>query len=523
MKCEAGFLFRMAAQQYPDRIALSWEGQGQTYRELNDTANRIGSGLGALGIGQGDRVGLLSYNRPEVIQTWIGCEKFGLVRVALHTHNPMEDQVATLNQVDATALIFDTRFTEELGARRGELSTAKTFIAVGPDCPDWATPMQSVVDRGTPADPYLDVDEEDACFLQLTSGTTGLSKPWIKTYRSWYAVINQNLIHLDTFDGSPAVGPDDVNLHFHPLQWATGFQTLYPYLIRGARTVVVNDEPFDADLVLDTMLSEGVTGTFAPGPLLSPLLDAIAARGGVDHALKRMVIFFGSPELLRQSSKWLGPVWAHGFGSTEQGAVTTRLLPSDVETKTERIDSVGRPASPNIEIAVFDPDGVRQPASAVGEIVVRSAMSQGAYWGMDERTDAAFFDGNWFRSGDVGYIDSDGFLFYGDRAGDTISVGDEVVYPHLVEAELLAHHAVANCGVVALDDGGSTVITAGVVLKVGSSPTDELTSQILGDVNGNLAAHQRLASVFYLDELPTVLGGAKVQRGILRDRLQARA
>lgn len=521
MKYEAGFLARTAAQRFADRPAVTFRGVHQTFRELNETANAIGSGLRAMGLDKGDRVGLLSTNRPEVVQTWLACEKFALVRAAMHTHSPMPDHVALLQLVDAKALLFDTRFAAAIEPHLDDLQ-ALTLVAIGDGCPGWATPLAEVMAKGSREDPRIQVDEDDPCFLQLTSGTTGVSKPWVKSYRSWIAVINQNAVHLDTFDAAPAVGPEDVNLHFHPLQWASGFQTLYPYLVRGARTVIVPDEPFDADAVVDTIVSEGVTGTFAPGPLLSPILDVVAARGGIEHQLKRVVVFFGTPGLLQRTASLLGPVWAHGFGSTEQGAVTTRLLPSEVAEASHRLKSVGRAASPYIELAITDPDGNPVPATEVGEIVVRSAMSQGSYWGSPERTAAAYFPGDWFRSGDVGYLDADGFLYYEDRAGDTIRLDDGgVVYPHLVEAALLSHDSVGNCGVVSVEHEGASRIVGAVQLKAGVSASDGLAAAILEQAARSLAAEQVPHRVVFVDELPTVLGGAKVQRSVLRDRLQA--
>jgi len=134
-----------------------------------------------------------------------------------------------------------------------------------------AQPFADLQAAGHPDDPYLDVDEDAPCFLQLTSGTTGHPKAWVKTYRSWAAVIDHNLHHLDTFGpGIPPVGADDVNLHFHAIQWASGFQTLYPYLLRGAGSVLLDDEAFDPDQLLDAIAEHEATGIFMPGPLLTP-------------------------------------------------------------------------------------------------------------------------------------------------------------------------------------------------------------------------------------------------------------
>ena len=88
--------------------------------------------------------------------------------------------------------------------------------------------------------------------------------------------------------------------------------------------MLVDDVEFDPEVLIDTFTNEGATGTFMPGPMLTPVLDAVEARGQYDHSLLRMVVFFGAKELLERTTKLLGPIWTHGFGSTEQGAVTTR-------------------------------------------------------------------------------------------------------------------------------------------------------------------------------------------------------
>lgn len=517
MRVEAGVLARQAAEWFGARPALTSPSGRVSFEELNRAANRIGSGLLALGAARGDRVGVLAYNAAEVMELWLGCEKHNLVRAVLHTHFPMADHVFALNQMEAAVVVFDTRFSDQVDASRSALSTVRHFVAIGPDVPDWAVPYAEVAASGDAAEPGLDVDEDDPCFLQLTSGTTGRPKAWVKTYRSWQAVIDHNLHHLDTFGPrTPPVGADDVNLHFHPLQWATGFQTMYPYLVRGARSVLVDDETFDPCALVDTLLAERVTGTFAPGPLLNPLLDEVEKRGGIDHALRRLVIFFGTADLLERTSALLGPVWAHAFGSTEQGAATTRLLPHELIGRPHRINSVGRSGSPFLEVAIKDPDGRSLGPGEVGEIAVRSAMSIGEYWGMPDKTAEASFGDDWFRPQDVGYLDVDGFLYYSDRAGDTIHTEHGAVYPHLVEAPLLAHRAVANCGVVGLGEAGAQEIVAAVVLKDGATVAeDELAS-----TTASLADHERPARIVFLAELPTVLGGAKVQRAALRAQLE---
>ncbi|MBJ7599927.1 MAG: long-chain fatty acid--CoA ligase [Candidatus Nephthysia bennettiae] len=521
MRVEAGALARVAAQWYGPTVALTGQGETQTFDELFRTANRAASGLLSLGLQRGDRVGVLARNTPEVVQAWLGMEAHNLVRVVLHSHFDMAIHVDTLNDLGATCLIFDASFADVVDQHRDGLRTVSHFVAIGSDPPGWATPFSEVVASGSDQHPYLDVDEDAPCFIQMTTGTTGKPKPWTKTYRSWAAVINHNLHHLDTFGtGIPPVAPDDVNLHFHPIQWASGFQTLYPYLVRGARTVLVDDARFVPGELLDVITREGVTGVLVPGPMMTQLLDEVEARGKLEHSLRRIVIFFGTPDMLERTTRLLGPVWCHGFGSTEQGAVTTRLLPGEVEDHPERLASVGRSGSPFLEVAIMDAEGRRVPTGEVGEIVVRSAMSIGSYWGLEERTRQAFFPGDWFRPGDIGYLDGDGFLYYADRAVDCIATGAGVVYPHLVEAAILRHELVANCGVVGVGGEESQEVVAAVVLKPGARASDAVREEIAARA-AELKEHERPSRIVFVDDLPTVLGGAKVQRQALKGQMEA--
>jgi acyl-coenzyme A synthetase/AMP-(fatty) acid ligase len=518
MHVEAGSLVRMAAEQFGSRIALTAGPNDFTFAELNEKANRVGSALLARGIARGDRVGVLAYNTPEVAMAWFAFEKHNFVRVVLHSHFAMDAHVFSLNQVEATTLVFDTRFAADVARARGQLTTVRLFIAIGENCPEWAVPFSELEAGGSPDEPRLDVDEDAPCFLQLTSGTTGQPKAWIKTYRSWQAVINHNLHHFDTFGPTvPPIDASDVNLHFHALQWASGFQTLYPYFVRGARSVLLDDQAFDPDVLIEIIEREKITGVFMPGPLLTPVLDAIERRGGIEHYIRRMVIFFGAPDLLDRTTRIMGPIWAHGFGSTEQGAITTRLLPHEVVAARRRISSVGRSGSPFMEIAVVDENGKPVGANQVGEIVVRSAMSIGAYWGLPEKTAEAFFPGDWFRPYDVGYLDDHGYLFYVDRAGDRILTDRGVVFPHLIEEAMMRHPAVANCGVVGLGESGSQTVIAAVQLKSGHAQSPSLGDEISAHAS-HFAEHER-PSIVFVEVLPTVLGGAKVQRGELRQVL----
>ena len=167
-----------------------------------------------------------------------------------------------------------------------------------------------------------------------------------------------------------------------------------------------------------------------PGPLLTPVLDVIEARGGFEHSLRRMVVFSALPSC-SSARRAARADLAHGFGSTEQGAVTNRLLPT-TSTAIRSGPRASAAARRRSSTWPSRPDGNRLEPNEIGELGVRSAMSLGGDWGLEEAYAQAFFDGDWFRPRDVGYLDDDGVLYYADRAGDEIETAKGVVCPHYV-------------------------------------------------------------------------------------------
>jgi len=198
----------------------------------------------------------------------------------------------------------------------------------------------------------------------------------------------------------------------------------------------------------------------------------------------------------------------------------TRLTAADAAEDSARLGSVGRAASPLVEVAVVDDDGARLPAGTVGEIVVRSAMSSSCYWQDKPPAADAFLDGGWFCSRDLGYLDRDRFLYYVDRSHDRIQTAHGSVYPHAVEEAVLRHHAVAACGAVGLGEPGHQEVVAAVVLKDHELAGDTLVEEIEGGAREALAEHAA-PRVVVVESLPTVLGGAKVRRDALREQLTA--
>jgi acyl-CoA synthetase (AMP-forming)/AMP-acid ligase II len=518
MPVQAGILAVDAAAAFAERVALRDERGAMTFAALDAAANRVASGLAALGIEPGERVAVLAHNRSEVVELWLGCERAALVRVVLHSHFDRAVHRQTLVSSGASVLVFDSRFADVVGEHRQALKGVRLFVAIGEDELDWAISFDELRERGSERFKPVELDEDAPFAIQPTTGTTGDPRPWLVTHRGWRALVAHNLMHLDAL-GLVPVGGDDVNLHVHALQWASGAQTLLPYMLRGAETVLLDDAAFDPVEIVATILQNGVTGLLLPGPMLSPVLDVMEARPSLEHRMRRLVTLFATPELLERTTRVLGPVWCHGYGSTEQGAPVTRLAAGEA-SEAGRMLSVGRKASPFIELAIADDDGSFVAPGTVGEIVVRSPMSSSSYWQDAKLNATAFHAGGWFRSRDLGYLDEGGFLFYVDRARDAILTARGTVYPHEVEAAVMVHPAVANCGAVGLGEPGEQSVVVAVQVKEGVEPAAELAGEIEVHAASGLE-EQAWPTILVVEQLPTVLGGAKVQRDVLRAQLMS--
>jgi acyl-CoA synthetase (AMP-forming)/AMP-acid ligase II len=527
MRKEAGSLVRLAAEWYGDATAFVYRDRSMSFRDINRRANLLGSGLLARGLSHGDRVGVLAFNTLEVVECWFGMEKHNLVRAVLHTHFPIEVHAGSLREIGARALVFDAALAEQVASIREQISGVALFVCIGPSdrCPVWATPYEAIIAAGTDAEPRIQLDEDTPVHIQYTSGTTGVPKPWVMTNRSWQFVIETNYSHFNTAI-EQSLSRDDVNMHFHPLQWASGFQTLYPYFIHGCKSVLVDDREFIPDEVLRTIEAHRVSGTFIPGPHLIQLLDCPTLSAYDYSSLRRVVLFFVNTDLIDRARRVFGECMISGFGSTEQGAVTARLTPREyrqfLATDPRRCEAMGRPASPFVEIRIVDNEGREVAPGELGEIVVRSPMSTSSYWERPDLTRDAFLPDDWFRPGDIGWMDPEGYLYYGDRAKDRIqSAGGDIVYPHAVESVLLQHGSVANAGVVGIPDGDGEKVVACILVKSPDVRTDQVIEELVVACRDQLRPAEVPERIVFVDDLPTVLGGAKVQRSELRARLIA--
>lgn len=514
MRREAGYLIRQAADFYGDAIAVTCGWIRRTFREQNSAADSVACAMYRTGVRPGDKIGILGWNSLDLLDAWLGCEKLGAVRVVMHPHLSAAVLRQQMDSLSLKMMFVDQAFAQPLGQPESRAERCP-FVVMNAQGSDWGTPFGDFL-RASAGDTFdrVRVDDTQPWIVQFTSGTTGYPKPWGKSLRSWIAVIEQSLSVLDRMGHDGPVGQDDVNLHFHTLQSSSGFKTLFPYYIRGARTVLVDPHKLEdpvGDLIA-TMASEGVTGILLHGSTFRQWVRALRAmpqehRAPIVARLRRAMTSLVGPDTLDLASEVIGPVWCHTYGSTEQGSPVTALFARDLDTWGGR-GTVGRVQVPAGELRIVSPDsGKPLPVGSIGEIEVRGDMSVGRYLAPSGGEPPANAQ-DWLRVGDLGILDGYGALHFIGRSKDLIRIGAHELSPWQIEQRLLDIVGVEGCAVIR----GDAESPALHVLVQPTRPADASLAPKIKEFLGSVIDRDISWALRLVPVIPTAEGGVKVDR-----------
>ncbi len=482
-----------AAANFPDKLAVRCGGVDWTFAELERQATAMARHLASLGVASGDRVALLAANGLPFIAVVHALTRLGATLVPLNTRLSVRELRWQLTDVGAKLLLHDDIFAEMAqeivqgmpsdgpfgeGAQREEQGEHKASplqtqwqgdripqlekqspsrlraetIAVGVirDIPHSAG-TQCIAPSGW--DGQIDLDAPQA--IIYTSGTTGQPKGAIITYgMQWWSAVGSalNLGH-DPADRWLAVLP-----FFH----IGGLSILWRSVIYGIG--VVAHERFDATAVNRSIVEDEVTIISVVAVMAQRMLADLGERRY--PARFRCMLLGGGPAPvpLLQACAARGIPIVQTYGMTESCSQAVTLAPADALRK---IGSAGRPLAP-VELRIVQPGGTEAAPGEAGEIHLRGPTITPGYANRPEETARAFDAEGWFATGDLGYLDADGYLYMLDRRNDLIISGGENVYPAEIEAALLAHPAVAEAGVCGMADAEwGQVPVAFVVLRAG--------------------------------------------------------
>jgi long-chain acyl-CoA synthetase len=510
------------------RVGVDFLVQGDrrvTYDEHNALVRRVAASFQQLGVGHGDRVAILSANNVEWVVLFWAAAAIGAVVVPLNAWWKTDELEFGLRDSGAKVLFCDARRWELVRDLVDDLSDLEHVFVMDLDEPDGAArPGTDLLADDPGALPDVAVAEDDLLAILYTSGTTGRPKGATITHRQAIANL-QNIFCLGVAHASrggesaPELTSDvqSATLLVVPLFHVTGcLATMTLCYASGAKLVLMPPGRFDPDAAMVTIEREKVT-TFGGVPTIMWRIVESPNFDRYDLSSVVRVSYGGAPaapELVQRIHERFPKVrktLATAYGLTESASVATSNTGDDYQTHP---DSVGRPV-PTVEIEVVDPDGKPVPVGDTGEIWLRGpTMMRRGYWNRPDATDEAIAPDGWFRSGDIGRFDEDGFLYLVDRQKDMIIRGGENVYCVEVEQVLFEHPDVVDAAVVGVPHKVlGEEVKAVVQLKPGATATVESLRAHCAD---RLADFKVPAHVELRDEpLPRNPAG-KVLKSLLR-------
>jgi long-chain acyl-CoA synthetase len=422
-----------SAHFFPNQPVIRQASIEITYAQLNDQANRIATGLIRLGIKAGDFVGLCTLNSADLIAFYFGVLKAGGVAVTL-SGTLTGDELANLVRHANPRLIFteETKL-KEIEPLKGPKRLEKVI------CPGGDMDLQHLMEIGSGSFKARNRNPRDTAAILYTGGTTGTPKGVMRTHEcitfsTLFSVYYERFTEQDT------------TLFFSPFNHVFGQHTVNSAIMSGGCLEVLPS--FDMERALEAMEAGRITKFLAVPTVYIRLLtlpDLKKKLGRVNTCFSAAASLPG--EIITHWRERTGIVMTEGYGFTEATPVTF----NHHYREKHRLGSVGQPPA-GVEVQIRDTSGRQLEQGEEGEICVRSRHVMKGYLNNPEGTRAAFWKNRWFRSGDIGRLDSDGYLYIVDRLKDLIITGAENVYPREVEEALYLRPEVEECAVVGLPD-----------------------------------------------------------------------
>ncbi len=508
------FLDRNVEEGRGERIAIYYEDQRWTYRQLQSLANKIGNALRGLGVELEQRVALLLLDGPPLAGAFLGAIKLGAVPIPINTSLRPADYVYILNDSRAKVLLVDTALWPQISTIRAELQHVRQIVVVG----------RNRLDAGEEQTGLLDFDEwiagapdvlapaptskDDAAFWLYSSGSTGFPKGCVHLQHDMLVCIElyaRPILHIT---------PDDITFSGAKLFFAYGLgNNLYFPFAEGAAAIYYPGRPVGEDLfkVIDRYHP---TIFYAVPTQYASMLAIPDAEKRFNCSSLRVCVSAGEPlpaELYRRWKERFGVDILDGIGSTEICHIFISNRQGEV-----RPGSTGK-LVPGYEARLTDEQGQSVPQGEIGNLMIKGDSTCAYYWNKHEKTKQTI-QGEWIQTGDKYYQDEDGFFWYCGRSDDMLKVGGQWVSPVEVESALIMHPAVLEAAVVGHKDADGLIKPkAYVVLQQGQTPSDTLIDEMKAFVKERLAAFKYPRWIECVPELPKTATG-KIQRYKLREQ-----
>ncbi|MDI3405068.1 AMP-binding protein [Streptomyces cavernicola] len=496
-----------ALRSDPDREVLVHGDQRLTAGQFHSLVHRMAHALVARGVARGTTVTLLSGNLPETVTARYAANLAGCRVNHLYNKLSAEVQTAIVEDVETQVLIVDPRYAD----RAAEITAATPVphvLLLGESKREIGADLLALA-AAQPAEPFTArARPDDVCTIRHTGGTTGHPKGIVTTFEQADRMART----------ASAVRPagEEQARQLACTTLAHGAGMLADVVIRAGGAVVLHDD-FDAGEVLAAIERERITRLFLLPPLLYELLDHPDSAHR-DLSSLRGLTYGGcqaSPARIADAVRRLGPVLVQFYGQNEAGGISVLAADDHDPDRPERLRSAGK-VLPGVEVEVLDSDGKDLPYGELGEICVRSDGTMTGYWKQPELTAEVLRDG-WLHTGDIGFLDAEGYLTVVDRLKDMIVVVGGHVYTTELEDLLNSHPKVRQSAVFGVRDADRMERVHAAVVPV--SGVEVAAEELRAAVREQRGAMYEPAHIAFLDALPLTDAG-KPDKKLLRQRAE---
>jgi len=498
MEVTLGYILKRSSLKLPEKTAILFENERISYEELNTRVNQVANAMIKMGVKKGDKVASLLFNTPELIEIYFAAAKIGAVNIPVNFRLVSKEVSYIVSQSDSVVFFYDTSLRKIVDS----LSTKDSLrlISVGPENFEDSEDYHEIRKSSSDQEPDVIVQEDDLRFIMYTSGTTGVPKGAMFSHKNnlWAALI---LSVTKKYDSSEVV------LIVNPLFHMNSYINLIAAVYWGNKIVLM--KKFDPVIMLKLIEQEKVSICSIVPTMCKRLLET-ARSNGFDSRSWRYCTCTGaawSQELKKNFLETFPRVVpADAYGATEVMAGTL-LEGQDLVRKP---NSVGKPYLETV-IKIIDENGKEVPPNQVGEIALFGPHVMLGYYKMSEASADALKDG-WFHSGDVGYFDEEGYLYFLDRRKDMIVSGGENIYTAEIEKVLMDHKKIKDAAITGeADPEWGQVVKAIIVLEDKETMTPE---EVIEYCKENLASYKKPHHVEFVESLPKNALGKILKRNI---------
>lgn len=505
------------ARRFPGAAGLIWRDQQYSWQEIDRRVSALASALKAQGIGKGDRIFVHSKNCPEMFWSMFAAFRLGAIWVPTNFRLMPDELIYLATFSGARAFLCHVDFPQHAAVVKANAPDINFIWSIGGESSFASESVEHAIDRCREHEctdtPVL---YNDPCWYFFTSGTTGRSKAAVLTHGQMAFVITNHLSDL-----LPGMTEADASLVVAPLSHGAGVHQLNA-VSRGAASILLPTDKFDIAETYGLIEKYRVTNMFTVPTILKMLAEDPAAQH-FDHSSLRHVIYAGAPmyrEDQKTALKRLGKVIVQYFGLGEvTGNIT--VLPAALHEEQDgpdvKIGTCGI-ARTGMQISIQDDSGREMKPHETGEICVIGPAVFAGYYNNPDANAKAFRDG-WFRTGDLGHLDEQGFLYITGRASDMYISGGSNIYPREIEEKILTHPAIAEVAVLGWPDPVWGEI--GLAVCVPRAPGAATEAELMEFLNDKISRYKMPKRFFFWDALPKS-GYGKIPKRMIRDEIETR-